>query len=111
MYLGMTAVLRVSNIEILILSKPVYEFGDEPFRAAGLDWSSKRFFVVKNPMNYLKTLAPTAVASYILDTPGPTPATLRHARYQRLSRPYFPADDHMSDNYPRIYTTRTSPKT
>ena len=34
-----------------------------------------------------------AKAAYILDTPGPTPATFRHVRYKRLQRPYFPADE------------------
>ena len=32
-------------------------------------------------------------AVFILDTPGPTPATIRQHSLQRMPRPYFPADD------------------
>ena len=28
----------------------------------------------------------------VLDTPGSTPATLRHVRFKKLKCPYFPAD-------------------
>ena len=33
-----------------------------------------------------------ADVTFVLDTPGPTPATLKHVTFHKLQRPYFPAD-------------------
>ena len=36
-----------------------------------------------------------AAAIYVLDTPGPTPPTLRHCPFERVERTYFPADEEL----------------
>jgi len=37
-----------------------------------------------------------------LDTPGPTPPTLRHVQYRNLKRPYFPLDEEIPGLTPTI---------
>jgi hypothetical protein len=39
----------------------------------------------------------------VLDTPGPTPATMRHYPYKNLRRPYFPADQDIPDLTPMVF--------
>jgi microcystin degradation protein MlrC len=91
--MGRSALLKVGEARLLIMSIPTYDWKDEQFRAAGVDWRAMRFVVVKNPMNYRLTLRPEAAGEFLLDTPGPTPATLRHVKYERMKRPYFPGDE------------------
>jgi microcystin degradation protein MlrC len=43
-------------------------------------------------MNYRMAYSSIAKASFILDTPGPTPPTVRRLKYRNLTRPYFPLD-------------------
>ena len=53
-------------------------------------------------MNYRQAYGSIAKAIFVLDTPGPTPATLRHVRYQHLKRPYFPLDPDIPGLEPTI---------
>ena len=90
--MGKTAVFAIGNVEVLIMSRATYDWSDEQFRAAGIDPAGARFIVAKNPMNYRLAYGGIARGMIVLDTPGPTPATLRHVRFEKLKRPYFPAD-------------------
>ena len=44
-------------------------------------------------MNYRLAYGTIAQAVFVLDTPGPTPPTVRH--FVRRSRPFFPLDSDM----------------
>ena len=101
--MGPSAVLKVDNIQILIMSRPTYDWMDEQFRCVGLDAAKAKFVVAKNPMNYQMAYAGIAKAAFVLDTPGPTPATMRHYAYQKLQRPYFPADHDIPGLTPTVY--------
>ncbi len=91
--MGPTAVLKVGEIEILIASHATYDWNDEQFQSIGLNARRAKFVVVKNPMNYQMAYGPFAAGKFILDTPGPTPATLKNVRFTRLDGPYFPWND------------------
>jgi microcystin degradation protein MlrC len=41
-------------------------------------------------------------AALVLDTPGPTPATVRHLPFKNMRRPWFPLDAEMADPQPVI---------
>lgn len=101
--MGPTAVLQCGLVQILIASNPTYDWADEQFRSVGLDYRSARFIVVKNPMNYRTAYADVAQAAFVLDTPGPTPASVRNFEFRNLARPYFPADEEIPGLAPRIY--------
>jgi microcystin degradation protein MlrC len=91
--MGPSSVLRIGGIQVLITTYATYDWADEQYRAVGLNPLDVKFIVVKNPMNYRLAYGDNPKAAYILDTPGPTPATFRHVRYKKLQRPYFPADE------------------
>ena len=99
--MGPTAVLRIGAIDLLIASHGTYEWADEQYRSHDLDPSSAKFIVVKNPMNYRMSYG-AAKATFILDTPGPTPPTLKHVRYRNLARPYYPSDEEIPDLTPTV---------
>jgi microcystin degradation protein MlrC len=103
--MGLSAVLGIGNIRVLIMSKPTYDWADEQFRCAGLDVRFAKFIGVKNPMNYNFAYQGIAKASFVVDTPGPTPATMRHLPYRRMQRPFFPIDEEIPGLQPTIFTS------
>ena len=75
---------------------------DEQFQAMGLNAAKAKFVVAKNPMNYRNVYADAARAAYILDTPGPTPASVRHVDFKKLQGPFFPRDTDIAGLRPTI---------
>ncbi len=104
--MGATALIRIGNLRVLVASHATYDWSDEQYRSVGLDPGAAKFVVVKNPMNYRVGYAGRYRAAYVLDTPGPTPASLRHVKFQRLERPYFPADEEIPGLYPTVTRNR-----
>jgi microcystin degradation protein MlrC len=100
--MGPAAVLSIGAIQVLVTTFPTYDWMDEQFRSLQLDPTRAKFIVVKNPMNYRQAYGPYAKATFVLDTPGPTPATIRHVAYRRLQRPYFPVDADIPGLQPTI---------
>ena len=103
--MGTTAVLRVGPIEIMIASYGTYDWGGEQYESVGMDASSARFVVVKNPMNFSMAHGDIAGAVHILDTPGPTPASVRSTSFRNLQRPYFPLDKTIPGLVPTVVTS------
>ena len=101
--MGPTAVLRVGNVRVLIASRATYDWADEQFRSVGLDPRQAKFIVAKNPMNYRLAYGHIARAVFILDTPGPTPATVRNVPYRHMQRPYFPLDCEIAGLAPTVF--------
>ena len=100
--MGPTAVFCIGAVQVIITSRATYDWMDEQIRTVGLDPSHARFIVAKNPMNYRQAYAAIAKAMMVLDTPGPTPATLKHVQFKKLRRPYFPADTDIPGLQPTI---------
>ena len=108
--MGPTAVLQVGGIKILITSFATYEWCGEQFEALELNARDSKFVVAKNPMNFGMAYGEFAQGTFILDTPGPTPATLKHVAYKHLPTPLFPGgrrDYRLAANYLAIGTTTT----
>jgi microcystin degradation protein MlrC len=104
--MGLSAVLAIGPIEMLIMSHPTYDWADEQFRAAGLDPRFAKFIGVKNPMNYNFAYRDIVKAAFVLDTPGPTPATMRVLPYKRMQRPFYPLDDDIPGLVPTVFVNR-----
>ncbi len=100
--MGPTAVLTAGAVRILVTTYATYDWMDEQFRSVQLDPATAKFVVAKNPMNYRRAYGGMAKAIFILDTPGPTPPTVKHLSYRRLERPYFPLDEHIPGLTPTI---------
>jgi len=100
--MGPSAVLAVGGVRVLITTFATYDWRDEQYRTVGLDPAAAKFVVAKNPMNYRMAYGAFAKAVYVLATPGPTPATVKHVRFENLARPYFPLDEEIPDIQPVI---------
>ncbi len=105
--MGPSAVLNIGAIQVLIATYATYDWMDEQFSAMHMDPSAAKFIVAKNPMNYRQAYGALAKASFVLATPGPTPATIRHVAYQRLQRPYFPLDAQIEGLTPTILKSKS----
>ena len=106
--MGDCAVLQVGAARVLITTNATYDWADEQFQAMGLHPRDAKFIVVKNPMNYRIGYAGISRAEFILDTPGPTPATMKGVNYKNIARPYYPADENIPDLEFSILKRRTS---
>ncbi len=95
--MGDCAVLQVGAARVLITTNATYDWADEQFQAMGLHPRDAKFIVVKNPMNYRVGYTGISHAEFILDTPGPTPATMKGVNYKNIARPYYPADENIPD--------------
>ena len=108
--MGPSAVLEIASrggpgaVRVLLATHATYDWADEQFRCVGLDPATAKFIVAKNPMNYHLAYSPIAAATYILDTPGPTPATVRGVPFRNLQRPWFPADSDIPNFRPTLLT-------
>ncbi|MEM7134879.1 MAG: M81 family metallopeptidase [Chloroflexota bacterium] len=91
--MGPTALVSSGSIQILIMSHGTYDWRDEQMQTLGLHPEQFKFVVAKNPMNYRMIFDQVAAGIFILDTPGPTPPSIRRAQFKRLKRPFFPVDD------------------
>ncbi len=100
--MGPAALLEVGAVQMLISSYGTYDWADEQFRSLEMDPAAAKFIVAKNPMNYRMAYGGLDPAVFILDTPGPTPATMRHVRFKNLRRPYFPLDQEIPGLEPTI---------
>ena len=105
--MGPTAVLTIGATQVMISSHATYDWMDEQYRSVGLDASTFKMVVAKNPMNYRQAYGTIAKAVFVLDTPGPTPPTLRHAPFKRVRRPYFPVDQDIPGLMPTILKQST----
>jgi len=100
--MGPSAVLRIGAMQVLVASHATYDWMDEQFRSMELHPSEAKFIVAKNPMNYRQAYGAIAKAIFVLDTPGPTPPTVRHVQYKNVRRPYFPLDEEIPGLTPTI---------
>ena len=100
--MGPTAVLRSGGLQIVIATHPTYEWTGEQYGSVGVDASAPKFAVVKNPMNY-RMVYPDAPAVIVIDSPGPTPASVRSLPFERMQRPFFPLDDDIAGLRPTVF--------
>jgi len=100
--MGPSAILKVGEVRILVSSQPTYDWSDEQYRSLELDASEVKFVVAKNPMNYRMAYGEYAKAVFVLDTPGPTPPTMKQVKFKKVKRPYFPLDEEIPDFEPVI---------
>ena len=109
-HMGPSAVLEVPSrggvgaVRILLATHATYDWADEQFRSVDLDPAAAKFIVAKNPMNYHVAYSPIAAATYVLDTPGPTPATVRAVPFRNLQRPWFPVNPDIPNLRPTLLT-------
>ena len=99
--MGPTAVLRSGGLQIVIASHPTYEWTGEQYGSVGVDARTPKFAVAKNPMNYRMVYPGAPVI--VIDSPGPTPASVRSLPFERMQRPFFPLDDDIPGLRPTVF--------
>ncbi|MCY3951265.1 MAG: MlrC C-terminal domain-containing protein, partial [bacterium] len=99
--MGPTAVLRSGGLQIVIASHPTYEWTGEQYTSVGVDAYSPKFAVAKNPMNYRMAYPDAPVI--VIDSPGPTPASVRSLPFERMQRPFFPLDEDIAGIGPTVF--------
>jgi microcystin degradation protein MlrC len=90
--MGPSAVVEIGSISLLVMSVPTYDWGDDQYRAAGLDPGAAKFVGVKNMMNFRFGYADVMKGHFVLDLPGPTPPDMGSLPFERITRPVFPLD-------------------
>ena len=100
--MGPSAVFEVGAIQILLATHPTYDWADEQYRALEMDPGGAKFIVAKNPMNFRMAYESLDAHVFVLDTPGPTPATMRSVGFKNLQRPYFPLDEEIPGLRPTL---------
>lgn len=104
--MGPAARVRIGAVAALIASQGTYDWADEQYRSLGMDTASAKFIVVKNPMNYRVGYQGRHQGVYVLDTPGPTPASMRHVRFRALEPPFFPQQEEIPGFEPVVLRGR-----
>jgi microcystin degradation protein MlrC len=95
--MGPSAVLAAGSIRLLVMSNPTYDWGDDQYRAVGLDPSTAKFVGVKNMMNFRFGYGKLMKGYFVLDLPGPTPPDMRTLSFKRVPRPIFPLDRELDE--------------
>ena len=101
--MGPSAKFACGSVEILISTHPTYDWADEQYRSMGMETSSAKFIVVKNPMNYRVGYEGRYKEAFVLDTPGSTTAILSSLDLPNWKRPYFPKDREIPGLTPAVY--------
>jgi microcystin degradation protein MlrC len=95
--MGPSAVLALGSIRLLVMSAPTYDWGDDQYRAVGLDPGAAKFVGVKNMMNFRFGYGDAMKGFFVLDLHGPTPPDMRQLPFERVRRPIFPLDYELDD--------------
>lgn len=104
--MGPSAVLQIGSIEVLIMSKPTYDWADEQYRAVGMNPERAKFIGVKNMMNFRRGYRGLMANYYCLDLPGPTPPDMRLLDFKRVPRSHYPFDRGHDPPALQIHTSR-----
>ena len=100
--MGPTAVFQSETVDIVITTHGTYDWGREQYESLPLDLERYKFVVAKNPMNHRRAWGERMARVFVLDTPGPTPASVRGLPFNNQRRPWFPRDAEMKSYEPMI---------
>ena len=90
--MGRSVVLQTGSLQLLVMSRPTYDWADEQYRSLGLDPRQAKFVCVKNMMNFRVGYGDIMKAFLVVAVPGPTPADMRMLPFRRIRRPVYPLD-------------------
>jgi microcystin degradation protein MlrC len=91
--MGLSAVLRVGNIQIVVTSRSGAHFAPELFQAAGIDPYSAQLLVAKSPCGFRAAYASRAQRILVVRAPGCAPSDFWNYPYSRIERPLWPWDE------------------
>lgn len=92
-WMGRCAVLDIGTIQLLMCERPTFTSDPAMYRCAGLEPLQADLVMVKSANQFRADYASIASETYVLDTPGCSPANLKSLPFTKLRRPFFPFDD------------------
>ncbi len=110
--MGSSVVIAIGNLQLLIMTRPTYDWAYEQYTAAGMDPRQAKFVGVKNMMNFRFGYNDLMKGFFVLDLPGPTPMDMRALPFKHIPRPMYPfdefserpTDDRSASRNPRLRT-------
>jgi microcystin degradation protein MlrC len=91
--MGRAAVIEVGRIAVLVSERPVFSFDPAFYRSVGLEPADAKIVGVKSPLQFRDGYGAFARAMWVVDTPGPSTASVARLDWQHRSRPLFPFED------------------
>jgi microcystin degradation protein MlrC len=90
--MGRTAVLRIGNLHLVLMEKPVPCYDPALYRSVGFDPRDAHIVVVKSPTNFRWTYRAIARQAIYVDAPGASTPRLTALTYRHAPRPLYPLD-------------------
>jgi microcystin degradation protein MlrC len=94
--LGTTAVLDVDDIKVILISYRKQTLDPEMIRFVGLDPLAEKILVVKSTIHYRAAFEGLAKEIIEVDAPGLSSSNLARFAFERIRRPIFPLDPHVT---------------
>lgn len=91
--LGRAAVVKESNVHILLTEKSVPCYDPALYREVGLEPSDAHIVVVKSPSNFRWTYRDIARDWIYVDTPGASTPQLKTLKFEHAPHPLYPFED------------------
>ncbi len=91
--MGLCAVLRSGDVQVVVTSRSGPHFAPELFRAAGIDPFAASVLIAKSPCGFRAAYAARAVEIMMVRAPGCAPSDFWNYEYRRRPRPLWPWDE------------------
>jgi microcystin degradation protein MlrC len=91
--LGDTALIRVGDVEIVLITKRTQALGRDLFTHLGVELETKRIICLKSTNHFHAAFAPLAAQVIYSDAGGPLARDVRKVPYRRIRRPIWPLDE------------------
>ena len=92
-HLGVSVCLKVSGLDILIVSKRLQVLDQNIFRTLKIEPADKSVVVVKSMQHFRAAFAPIADKIIVADAGGLCTPNVANRTYTNIRRPVFPLDD------------------
>lgn len=95
MKMGLTALIKISNIYLVVTSNPATTTDPAFYAAVGLDVSKAQIVVVKTHAGFRDGYRKIAKAFHLLNSPGMSSDDIKNLPYKNIERPKYPWDTSM----------------
>lgn len=90
---GKVAILRVRNIDVIVVKRAQFNYSPAQFVGFGLDPADYDLLVVKSSLAYKEPFSAYTDELHTVETPGSCSSDLKNMDFVRIERPMYPFDD------------------
>ena len=91
--MGASAVIKVRNLYILVMTIPVPVFDSGPYLSVGLNPAMAKLVMVKSPTQFKSTYIKYTNKLYQINTPGASSSYIWKMPFKNINRPMYPFDN------------------